>query len=359
MPLNSHKPLYQPWNEEEFQSDQDVRKMDHLEKWMYRSLLQAAFFGPTRPYLPDDNEELWSLAGCESLKQWGKHKAKVLKKFEKFVQDGQRLLKQKRLEMDWKRERERRQTLANIGSKGGKATQEKLKATAQATLERGLSTELDRTGPNRTGPNLTEQDDSPMSLKTRITDTARLILHARLRPDDNQWPEVTSLARVHGPDAVLEAFESWAESKRGEDVTYPLSKFVEKADGIIGGEIQLKTDDRLKPLIDRLAIVSDGTVSFTQKQSLEIGKLLVENSPEEIETAFREFFRQIEGDQYKLKNSGKDFSEKAGQFLAVLKHRKSESLRQAVLLEAARELSESQGVQKMDDSELVEDSLGD
>lgn len=183
------------------------------------------------------------------------------------------------------------------------------------------------------------REGNEMSFKTKITDTARRVLHVRLRPDDNQWPEVNALVRVHGLDVVLDAFEVWAESVKGDNLSYPLSKFVDKADGIIGGDIQLKADDRLNPLILQLAVLSDGEVSFNQKQSAAIGKLLADNTPDEIESAFREFYSKLQGN---VQFAGKDFSEKAPQFLAVMKHRKAESIRQAELLEAARQQSESE-----------------
>src|SRR5579863_7039208 len=43
------KPMYQPWNEEEFQADVFVRGMTWLQRHLYRALLQASFFHGTRP----------------------------------------------------------------------------------------------------------------------------------------------------------------------------------------------------------------------------------------------------------------------------------------------------------------------
>jgi hypothetical protein len=95
------KPLYQPWNEEEFQADVYVRGMTPAQKWMYRTLLQASFFHTTRPYLPIDDEVLWVLAGCESPEQWEANKARVLKRFDQVDIDGTLLLENKRVTADW------------------------------------------------------------------------------------------------------------------------------------------------------------------------------------------------------------------------------------------------------------------
>jgi hypothetical protein len=115
------KPLYQPWNEEAFRADLHVGAMAPTQRWMYRTLLQAAFFHSTRPYLPDDDAQLWLLAGCESPKQWERNKDVVRVMFTPVEVGGERLLSQKRLLADWNRIEEKREALAEAGRKGGKA----------------------------------------------------------------------------------------------------------------------------------------------------------------------------------------------------------------------------------------------
>lgn len=95
------KPLYQPWNEEEFQSDVFVRGMNCVQRWMYRSLLQASFFHSTRPYLPNDDRVLWVLAGCESRVQWEANKEVILERFTP-VPDVEGMIENKRVTSDWR-----------------------------------------------------------------------------------------------------------------------------------------------------------------------------------------------------------------------------------------------------------------
>jgi hypothetical protein len=52
------KPSYMPWNEDAFWGDMGVRAMTALQRWMYRTLLQASFFCATRPYLPNNDNHL-------------------------------------------------------------------------------------------------------------------------------------------------------------------------------------------------------------------------------------------------------------------------------------------------------------
>jgi hypothetical protein len=115
------KPLYMPWSEEAFRADIQVMAMTTLQRWMYRALLQAAFFHSTRPYLPDEDAQLWMLAGCENEKQWERNKAAVRAAFTPVEIDGVRLLSRKRLVEDWTRIMEKRQALAEAGRKGGQA----------------------------------------------------------------------------------------------------------------------------------------------------------------------------------------------------------------------------------------------
>jgi hypothetical protein len=97
---SDNKPKFQPWNEEEFQADVYVRGMTPQQRWMYRTLLQAAFFHGTRPYLPTDDEVLWILAGCESPEQWQQNKEKIMRRFTP-VDGFPDLMQNKRVVADW------------------------------------------------------------------------------------------------------------------------------------------------------------------------------------------------------------------------------------------------------------------
>jgi hypothetical protein len=161
MSLNGHKALYQPWNEEEFQADAIVRSMTNLERWMYRALLQQAFVCSTRPYLPDNDNLLWRLAGCDSKVDWDKCKRTVRSMFVKFSPDGQKLLKQKRVEMDWIRENEYRRKLSekNRDNANKRWNKDRMPQGCEpdATGMPNDATELNCTEQNRTVPNGTER----------------------------------------------------------------------------------------------------------------------------------------------------------------------------------------------------------
>jgi hypothetical protein len=117
--MSTHKALYQPWREEAFRADEYVQSLSHIQQWMYRSLLQAAFYCSERPYLPDDDARLWSLAGCESREQWDQHKEAVRARFTPIELDGQKLLSHKKLIEDWDRALKTQLARAESGRKGG------------------------------------------------------------------------------------------------------------------------------------------------------------------------------------------------------------------------------------------------
>lgn len=115
MPENK-KPLYLPWNEDEFQADLNVRVMTPVQKWIYKSLLLSAFFHSTRPFLPNDDNLLWILAGCESKNQWLENKDVVLQKFS-INESNQNLLQNNRLLKDWEKLMGIRERMSELAQK--------------------------------------------------------------------------------------------------------------------------------------------------------------------------------------------------------------------------------------------------
>jgi hypothetical protein len=98
-----YKPPYMRWFEGDFWADGDVRRMTWLQRHFYRALLLAAFQCETRPYLPDDDAQLWRLAGANRIKDWRRNRRAVVAKFTAFTDgSGRRLLSNPRLVDEWK-----------------------------------------------------------------------------------------------------------------------------------------------------------------------------------------------------------------------------------------------------------------
>lgn len=319
------KALYQPWNDEEFMADYDVQAMKDTERWMYRSLLQASFFCSTRPYLPNDDAKLWRLAGCDSLLKWNRNKVQVLKKFEAISKDGQKLLFQKRVERDWERESKYRDKLSSAqrdraNKRWGKDKVEKM-PTALPGHSHGIpenATELELNG---TELNCTElnpaspENEESMNLKTRISDMARLHL-TPISATDKAWPDIAALGRAYGQTEVASAFEDWAKQQL-DPPTFPLTKFVQVADEMLKHQESVATPET-NDLVCRLTAISNGEVIPNFKQVAIIKQWLTDGyTTEEVATAFKKFYEQIENDPFLIKFGGKDFSEKG---LALMNH---------------------------------------
>jgi 5-methylcytosine-specific restriction endonuclease McrA len=82
---------------------------------LYRTLLQAAFFHSTRPYLPKDDDILWMLADCDTKDFWMSNKNKVVARFYTEIVDGQEMLAHGRVMRDWQRLLDKRDKMSANG----------------------------------------------------------------------------------------------------------------------------------------------------------------------------------------------------------------------------------------------------
>ena len=76
------KPRWIKWDEDSFQADRIVQRMTCVQRSFTRTLMVECYYNPLRPYLPNDDSQLWELADAENLEQWLENKDKVLRKFE-------------------------------------------------------------------------------------------------------------------------------------------------------------------------------------------------------------------------------------------------------------------------------------
>ncbi len=138
-PGEEYEPDYLCWHERDFMGDRVVVRMSPLQRLMYRALLQAAPYCSTRPYLPDDADELVYLADAPDLDAWRSNSAAILKKFYRVEFEGvgywahKRILADYRqmIEADAKRKREweaKKEARSASASKAGNKRWEKERA---------------------------------------------------------------------------------------------------------------------------------------------------------------------------------------------------------------------------------------
>lgn len=116
-----YEPVYICWVETDFMGDRVVMRMTPHQRLMYRALCQAAMFCSSRPYLPDDDKELYLLADADSLDHWKENKEAVLAKFYLEQVDGKPMLAHRRIMHDWEEIIEFVEHRRAAGAKGGQA----------------------------------------------------------------------------------------------------------------------------------------------------------------------------------------------------------------------------------------------
>jgi hypothetical protein len=165
-----------------------------------------------------------------------------------------------------------------------------------------------------------EVEGTDMSFKNNISDASLKFLGIRIFAEDKNWDGLNAYKRVKGQSQTEEAFEKWAKDTQGEDIRYPLTEFLRVAERYFDSKFAAKID--VKPLVLELAYLSDGAVTFNQKQSLEIARLLESYPETEVKAAFVEFLTGL--DDFSLKFAAKDFTEKAEQIIYTKRRQKQE-----------------------------------
>lgn len=327
------KPLYQPWSEEEFQSDIHVRTMNSFERWIYAGLLRSAFTCSTRPYLPNDDKVLWVLSGCPDSGFWLTHKNRVLERFKIVVVNGIQLLENKRVSEDWNRLQEVRNRMAELGERSG--VKRRLNAR---------STEVQRTHENRSTcyeqeklreVNISEVKESEGNEMRRRTFEAICHKHG-LAPDPrgySSWSDLAGMCEGIGERVVEVAFEEWA-ALQISPVVNPISKFTKVGPAWTKKVITVEENPRLDEFCDYTSDKSDMHIIFNKLQRTEVSDLLDKYQYSDMVLAFEKFYGIIENDLYQLKFGAKDFVEKAPQILRTMQKRREEADR------AAKELAE-------------------
>ena len=348
MALNSDsKPKWQPWNEEEFQGDRKVRRLTAVQRWMYRALCQASFFCSTRPYLPDDDDELWLLADCDDKQMWLDNRGAVVQMFSRAERNGVPLLGQKRVLDDWGRIMERREKLSDNGRKGAESRWMTNAIPDMANAKEGQRLAIAPDGNlcevskqvSKQESEVREEGEDDMNFQKRkdagraLTDLSAEILK-KVEPSSNYSKALKEVLAVHDRDTVVAAFENWA---RQQPVPYPykspVSSFLRSADKFIneGGGTPLDLSEHADPmdvvhLLDSIALYSNNDVVFNAGQKAVISRLVAVYGPDDVLAGFKDFYFRV--DENSKPYAAKDFTEKGEQFIRTRRAAKAIALAQ-------------------------------
>lgn len=241
------KPKFQPWNHEEFLSDPRVRAMTYIQKWMYCFLLHEAFFSSDRPYLLDDDNVLWALAGCKSKSQWTENMIPVRAMFEAIVLKGKHLLVNKRAARDWKKLEDDRKGKVAQAVKAGKASAESRRNSRSTSVEQTLNEKQPREvkgSEEKLSQAKLNEGSNPLGWPEEFM-AAEKTVRKRLA---KAWQEVkncnTLILDIHrnwmdswknivdqcSPDAIETVFRQWAVEEGDGRAKWPLHDFIKAWD---------------------------------------------------------------------------------------------------------------------------------
>jgi len=205
-----------------------------------------------------------------------------------------------------------------------------------------------------------------MSIQKKLRVLCLTTLGCKAEPWDNVWEEVKELAEAFGERRVIEAFEEWAAVKKGELIARPIQEFSRVAPGICTGTVQLRPKGDLFALLNDLAGIADNRVLFNREQQAAVARLMAQHSPADIKSAFQEFWGNIDGDEFLIKQAAKTFTEAAEQLLFVRAKRQEDARKQAEQIRICTENVQKQAAEEarklleadVAEQDLIEDTIG-
>ncbi len=277
-------------------ADRKVRRMSPTAVKTYMMLLHEAYFCSTRPYLPDDEEDLYLMAYCENREEWASVREDVLGMFEPKTVNGVKVLSNKRLERDWEHLQEIREMRSEAGRKGGLAkAKQKLDSTKQNVASKEVSKEVSEEKEESNTDSLPLEDDGQgddMNLKTFKAEMTSVGARqgVAVKGYDNIWDDLKILAVAHGYQTVVNDFEEYLSENSGNE--YPkgaLQSYSWTAADRLRSDSPVQAsakDPGVVSLVRELSYLSDGQISFMDKQRVRLAEVLKEFSAAEIKSVF-------------------------------------------------------------------------
>lgn len=360
---------YQPWNHEVFMADRHVRKMKSHTRKSYAMLLHEMFFCTTRPYLPDNDQDLYAYADCDSIEEWLGMKDEILRMFEKVTLNGARMLYHKRVAEDWDRmvdAREKRIQKAKIaGTISGIKRRAKHLIQEQEELNRTKSNsefaESNSTEPSKSKRELkqeSKEEENPvfgfeeqehlhgdeMNAVKQITLLCKSLTGSYADMSPLNTAKMKALEVEHKGSAVVNIFTLWAKDHKNDELKRPITAFLSEADELFAtpsSHSYPSPENGLGKRISReISYISKMDVNLDKRQTaLVVAEMQEEKCTEEdVYTVFRKFNDDIDRTRAsEISFAGKKFSEIVGAMLGTLQRQRQERTSEQTLMDAARE----------------------
>ena len=177
MMAEKFKPKYIMWHDSDFYSSPRVaRRLDWLERHLYRALCIQAMFCNSRPYLPSADSELALLADCP-VESWIDHKENVLSMFVEYTGEEGEVLgwSHTRILEDWKKYEKSQRQYKKLSKAGVEARSNRMVAVRSQRSDRRVTnrtdTEQNATPQNTTGKKTTTGDGETPDTDTQNQET--------------------------------------------------------------------------------------------------------------------------------------------------------------------------------------------
>lgn len=340
MPAVDRKGKYQPWSHEEFMADKRVRRMAPTALKTYMMLLHEGFVCSTRPYLPDNDEELELMAFCKDREEWLSVRDEVRAMFKTDVVDGEPVLYNKRMLADWDNLLDIREKCSAAGKASGEARRTKRTDVNKRSggVEQQSNKEVKEVSKEKED-NLSEEEEPDMRAEKQILIACQTIFGSSPRLYDSHKAELKRLESIHKGSAVARAFEEWAETYEGES-TNPVATFLASADDLLvgGGKAQQAAKSpEVVLLVRELTYLSDGKVKFSDRQKPLLADLAAEYENSEILTVFKTWLDDQDlSDPRKIDFAAKNFVECADALCYSARRKKQERVAAETEREAAK-----------------------
>ena len=320
---NGYRLPYMQWYEDDFKGSDGVSEMLPIERLMYRQLLAKAWSSKEAPYLPTDKIKLMRLADCPDEATWKKHGPCILAMFAR-TSDKKRLYHPRQLR-DYTKQIAKISSSTENGKKGGRPAKPKktndnrktqlepkhIPAETQPEQEpEPYSEPKPDQKPESTLtakqvqealdfyeeeilPNLAEgAEESDMTIKELKKNFTKVALDygVKLGGYQSTWDDLKILADEHGSGALVRDFDSWLSE--GHDFNDGvLSAYSRLASDRLSSDsapaLASARDPEVVSLVRELTYLSDGQISFLDKQRVRLAEVLKEFSGPEILSAFK------------------------------------------------------------------------
>lgn len=170
------------------------------------------------------------------------------------------------------------------------------------------------------------------TIKRDIKNLSLTILGCEAEPWDDVWDRIQDLAAAFGAPQVKQAFQDWAEARKGQTLKRPVAEFLKTATGLLRGILTVKEPPEFTKLIyDLVFVANDPRVVFGPEQKADLKQLAKKYSATEIIDAFRQFMITVENTNYSMTRAAKSFTDTADQLMALVRRNKKTQADQEAL----------------------------